>query len=962
MSAPDRHADAHAPGRLAATPSRAHLAAVIPHRMKVGPIVGLLLALGFALAVTPVLRVDAWLATGGALEVRAGEPAPITVRVPPFAGSDQIGHRTGGTIIIARGAIATPAQEQLVAQVSAHGPHGLGGDLAYFAVVLVFAAIYTLQLRRSNQGRVLRTQLVLLSVLLAVAVAVKAAMLLTPLSVLAIPVALLAIVTTIAVDRATGLATGVLASLLCGLLVPFDIGVTAVLLVQALTAALLLPDRIRRRWRVVFFVGLLSAALSMLAYGVVHYLTRGSAPVDELGRLGRASWLAAGAGGLIAALAAVPLVPALQVALGDITEGKLVQLQDLSHPLLRQIAEKSPGTWQHSLAMANMAEIAANAIGANGRLVRVGAYFHDLGKSLQSKYFIENLESGEQSPHDRLPPEVSCDAIFAHVTEGIAVARRHRLPERVIDFMHMHHGDGVLEYFWAKCNETGNPKGLTVNDFRYPGVPPQSRETAILAICDAVEAASRTLRKPDEKAISSLVQRIVYGKLHLGQLDQSGLSMADLRKISDSLRETIKHAHHGRIEYPWQRAEREAADQATPATVLARPPAAAGSADDGPRESITQRLMDEPRLDSLDAPRPPWAAPRPPTAADVDARAEAQRRDDANPAEAATGPVSTDPLDLAGAGDAATMSLRQPPSADAPAGAPRHDAAAPPAADADAQRRDASEQADTDAMPVAFPPDEDVEVIALAPSDRVGAAIAQITAPHDDEPAVAAAAAPPVTDDAVPEAAEATPSRAATSPWASNLSARLDALMDDEEPSRPEVAAAIAQAPPPTATDDEVAIVDEAAIDAEIPATPSAAVVTVMPRSRSERVGSFADVAIEALADAHLGVPGVITGGDTARRTPPPPPRARRPFTTLEVDGDDVEASIEVSPSMRSTGGAIVGPPPATRAAPGLEPASVPRATTATSDEDDDPEITVSASAPRSMLPPRARTHNKPRE
>jgi putative nucleotidyltransferase with HDIG domain len=215
--------------------------------------------------------------------------------------------------------------------------------------------------------------------------------------------------------------------------------------------------------------------------------------------------------------------------------------------------------------------------------VRVGAYYHDLGKSLQPKYFIENLEPGETSPHDKLPPEVSTDAIFAHVTEGIANARKAGLHERIIDFMHMHHGNGVLEYFWAKCREQGNPKNLAVENFRYPGFPPQTRETAILAICDAVEAASRTLKNPDTKSIDALVQRIVYGKLHLGQLDESGLSMADLRRVADSLRETIKHANHGRIEYPWQKAQQDASASPEPLVQTA------------------------PRLDSLDRPAKPDA-------------------------------------------------------------------------------------------------------------------------------------------------------------------------------------------------------------------------------------------------------------------------------------------------------------------------------------------------------------------
>src|SRR3569623_2078804 len=195
-------------------------------------------------------------------------------------------------------------------------------------------------------------------------------------------------------------------------------------------------------------------------------------------------WLACAIGPAAATFLAVPLLPVYQRAVGEITHGKLVSLEDLSHPLLRQIAEKSPGTWQHSMMMANMAEIAANAVGANGRLVRVGAYFHDLGKSLQPKYFIENLEPGETSPHDKLPPEVSCDALFAHVTEGIVTARKAGLHERIVDFMHMHHGNGVLEYFWAKCQDQGNPHHLTLESLRNPGVPPQSRETTILAFSD----------------------------------------------------------------------------------------------------------------------------------------------------------------------------------------------------------------------------------------------------------------------------------------------------------------------------------------------------------------------------------------------------------------------------------------------------------------------------------------------
>jgi hypothetical protein len=164
--------------------------------------------------------------------------------------------------------------------------------------------------------------------------------------------------------------------------------------------------------------------------------------------------------------------------------------------------------------------------------------------------------------------------------------------------MHMHHGDGVLEYFWAKCVEKGNPNQLTVDAFRYPGKRPQNRETAILAICDALEASSRTLRQPDARTIEALVQRIVYGKLHLGQLDESGLTMAELKTLANTLVDQLRHAHHGRIEYPWQREQR-----------LSLEP--------------SPRFVTGQSLDSADAPRPVWpgerteqfAAPPPPARA-----------------------------------------------------------------------------------------------------------------------------------------------------------------------------------------------------------------------------------------------------------------------------------------------------------------------------------------------------------
>ncbi len=536
---------------------------LIPRRPAVTFVVGLIFAIVFAVLVTPSITAERWLAGMGAGKVVKDHPATLTVRVPPLLGFESLERNVrGGGVVIARGDVATADDAATAELITASTPRGPLPYAAFFALTLVFATIFAHHMRRSNRGKLVRVQVVSLIALALLAGVVKAVLLGTAASVLIVPVALFALVPTLVLDRVVGLATGILAALVISLLGPFDLGVAILMLVQAATAGLVVAERPRHRWKSTLFAGLVTTLFTVATYVLLTYLTTGAMPAFDGDPL-RSPWFAAAVGPALATLIAVPLVPLYQLLVGEITQGKLVELEDLSNPLLKQIAERSPGTWQHSLAMANMAENAASSIGANGRLVRVGAYYHDLGKSLQPKYFIENLESGETSPHDRLAPEVSCDAIFAHVTEGIVHARKAGLHERIVDFMHMHHGNGVLEYFWGKVKEQGNPRNFTVEDFRYPSHPPQSRETAILAICDAVEAASRTLKSPTPATIDSLVQRIVYGKLHLGQLDESGLSMSDLRCVSDSLRETIRHANHGRIEYPWQKAQQQEATVAT---------------------------------------------------------------------------------------------------------------------------------------------------------------------------------------------------------------------------------------------------------------------------------------------------------------------------------------------------------------------------------------------------------------
>jgi hypothetical protein len=216
------------------------------------------------------------------------------------------------------------------------------------------------------------------------------------------------------------------------------------------------------------------------------------------------------------------------------------------------MAKEAPGSWEHARAMANLAEAASSAIGADALLTRVGAYYHDLGKTIQPKYFVENLLPGERSPHEELDPDVSADAIMAHVVQGARILREGHVPEPVVEFAYTHHGTQVIEYFWHKCKERGNPKKLAEDFFRYPGMKPQTKETAILMLVDSIEAASRTIQPPERGKFEEMIQRVIFTKLKSGQLDESGLTLEDMRILTSKMTDTLVNMFHGRIKYPWQ--------------------------------------------------------------------------------------------------------------------------------------------------------------------------------------------------------------------------------------------------------------------------------------------------------------------------------------------------------------------------------------------------------------------------
>jgi cyclic-di-AMP phosphodiesterase PgpH len=232
-----------------------------------------------------------------------------------------------------------------------------------------------------------------------------------------------------------------------------------------------------------------------------------------------------------------------------LSDTTLLELSDISQPLLRKLSEEAPGSFQHSLQVANLAEAAARTVGANPLLVRAGALYHDIGKISAPPFFAEN-KSENLSPHDNLDPRESASVILNHVKGGIELARNFKLPVQIIDFIRTHHGTSVAYYFYKKYTDQ-NPWDTSLeNEFMYSGPKPFTRETAIVMMADAVEAASRTIENYSEKSIGELVERIVLTQEQDGQFSEAPLTFKDISDIKEVFKKRLKSIYHARIVYP----------------------------------------------------------------------------------------------------------------------------------------------------------------------------------------------------------------------------------------------------------------------------------------------------------------------------------------------------------------------------------------------------------------------------
>ncbi len=378
---------------------------------------------------------------------------------------------------------------------------------------------------------------------------------------IALPYALAPMITSVLIDRQGGIFSTI-AVTICGLLVVpghYLIHYSVMSLFCGMMVVYLTKS-VRRRGsllRAGVYAGVVILVLSVM-YGMILVPVGG----DGLRDLVQLCGCALGVSMLIAMIVS-GLLPVLEGLFGVTTDISWLELSDLNHRLMKRLQLEAPGTFHHSLVVASLAEAAAESIGANAPMCRVCSYFHDIGKLKKPLYFIEN--QGDENPHDSITPTMSALVIIAHVKDGVDLAVKHKLNPLIIDVIKEHHGNSLVYYFYHKANELKKEgegqveKGLekpeditpvSEKNFRYPGPIPSSKESGIISLADAVESASRSLRKPSPSKIRGLVDDLVMKRVSEGQLDNCSLTFMELKKVRESFSTTLRSMLHSRIDYP----------------------------------------------------------------------------------------------------------------------------------------------------------------------------------------------------------------------------------------------------------------------------------------------------------------------------------------------------------------------------------------------------------------------------
>ncbi|MEJ5240590.1 MAG: HDIG domain-containing metalloprotein [Anaerolineales bacterium] len=455
-----------------------------------------------------------------------------------------------GETIVAAGDVITPAQYEALQKLglisSPRNWNQYFGPLAISLGLSLFALLYFSQRRQlpflSSTRSVFLVALLFLLFLFGARLSIPDRAVLPYLY----PLAALGITLTALFGMETGLLFSLFLSFLAAYGLPNTAELTPYYLLSSLMGVLALGNA-RRVWSF-----LLAGAMSAIGGVFALFAYRFSLPsTDWLGivTLILAAWIN---GVAFSAGLALLFQYFLAQLLDLVTPMQLLEISRPDFPLLQYFLRHAPGTYQHSLQVANLAEQAAESIGADATLTRVGALFHDVGKALNAAFFIENQSPGQIDTHTDMPPEEAAAIIIRHVTDGVALARKHRLPRRIIDFILEHHGTMLTRFQYNQALERagGDASKVDVNRFRYPGPRPRSRETAILMLADGVEARSRSLGVSNEEQLRALIQQVIEQALKEGQLDHAPLTMAELTRIAEAFFSTLRGLYHPRIQYP----------------------------------------------------------------------------------------------------------------------------------------------------------------------------------------------------------------------------------------------------------------------------------------------------------------------------------------------------------------------------------------------------------------------------
>ena len=356
-----------------------------------------------------------------------------------------------------------------------------------------------------------------------------------------VPLSILPIVLKAFFDARLGLFAHVLTVLLLGFIVPNSFEFIYLHIIAGMVTILTVSDLYKRA----------SLFISIGQITLIYMITYFAFSIIKEGNASQINWdyfILFSANGLLSFLSLF-FIYMYEKIFGLVSDVTLLELSNTNTKLLRELNEKAPGTFQHSMQVANLAEAAANEIGANSMLARTGALYHDIGKMLNPMYFIENQSTGV-NPHNDLSPRDSATIIIEHVIKGIELAKEHRLPDRIIDFIRTHHGTSLVYYFYMKEQEMNPEEEVDVSKFQYPGPIPFSRETAILMICDAAEAATRSIKNPTAQSIDVLIDKIVEKQKTDNQFINSDITFREIEKIKKVIKKKLMNIYHLRIEYP----------------------------------------------------------------------------------------------------------------------------------------------------------------------------------------------------------------------------------------------------------------------------------------------------------------------------------------------------------------------------------------------------------------------------